>query len=76
MAKKIHVEAVRARVLRDVMIDGVAYRCDQIIEGDAALIARHADALDAHPDAVAYCLTHGLGIVFVHPTRVDIDPVM
>jgi hypothetical protein len=73
MAKKLIASAVRARVLRDFVLDGVAYHCDQIIEADAAVIAQHADALDAHPDAVAYCMTHHLGLVFVHPSAARAD---
>lgn len=50
---------VPARVLMDVVIDGVAYHNGQVVEVDERTLARTDGALDPHPDAVAYALGQG-----------------
>ncbi len=60
---------VTARVLADSVIDGVAYRIDQVVELAADVAALNTDALDPHADAVAYALSQGASvIVHVPPT--------
>ena len=49
------------RVLADVTIAGVRYLSNDVIEGlPASLVEQHAEAVDAHPDAVAYARTLGM----------------
>ena len=60
MAKKeASAKSNAVRILRDVHVDGITYRPDEVVEfADAsALIAD--GAADAHPDAVAYALSIG-----------------
>src|SRR5687768_16256859 len=44
-----------ARVLVDVMVNGVLVRSGSLLVVDAEAIASLGDQVDAHPDAVAYC---------------------
>lgn len=54
MAEK-KVTLKKARVLLDCLIDGIAYRCNQLIEAEAAIIdkAEKDGVADSHPSAVA-----------------------
>lgn len=59
---------VQARVLADLSIDGVPYRVDQVIELAAELAALYPNALDPHPDAVAWAVAQGAVPIIHLPT--------
>lgn len=48
----------KARILVDKNIDGVHYKCNQVIDADSALIKElvKEGAADDHPDAVKHCI--------------------
>lgn len=47
----------KARILVDKLIDGVQYKCNQVIDADSALIKElvKEGAVDDHPSAVKHC---------------------
>lgn len=49
-------ETTRVRILTDQQVDGTLYRCDQVADLDAAMLAAAVEQgwADPHPDAVAY----------------------
>jgi len=46
------------RVLRDIVVDGVQYLCDQVVAFPERVLAglQENGSIDAHPDAVKHCI--------------------
>lgn len=46
------------RVLRDIVVDGVQYLCDQVVSFPENVLAglQENGSVDAHPDAVKHCI--------------------
>lgn len=46
------------RVLRDIVVDGVQYLCDQVVAFPERVLAglQENGSVDSHPDAVKHCL--------------------
>jgi len=61
--------AVVALVLMDAVIAGVRLRCGQLVQADPALLAQHADVVDAERAAVAARRAEG-----IDPIAIDAVP--
>lgn len=46
------------RVLRDIVVDGIQYLCDQVVSFPENVLAglQQNGSVDAHPDAVQHCI--------------------
>jgi hypothetical protein len=45
----------KARVLLRIIVNGVIYEPNQLLEAEESVIRSLTGQVDAHPDAVAYC---------------------
>jgi len=72
MAKKTIF--IATRILATVMLDGLTYKPDQVVEFEAGIANDLADqgAVDKHKDAVAYAVTQGAKAIR-HPAK-DPEP--
>ena len=64
----------KVRILADCLIDGVAYKSNQLVEIDAEIVKPHIKEgnVDAAKDAVDYCLSEGVELVtHVSPAAED-----
>lgn len=61
-----------ARVLRDIVVDGIQYLCDQVVSFPELVLAGlvASGAVDPHPDAVAHCIDVLEKEIIVHESPV------
>lgn len=64
---------VQARVLVDFPLEGLQYKCDQVVKlpDDVAKALQANGIIDTHKDAVAYALSENGNKVLVHETEAD-----
>jgi len=62
----------KVRVLVDGAIDGVFYRCNDVVNLPDTLAKAHADAVDAGKEAVSYALSINEGVVIEHVVAVEV----
>lgn len=64
---------VGARVLVDFQLEGLQYKCDQVVKlpDDVAKALQANGIIDTHKDAVAYATAENEGRVLVHETEAE-----
>jgi len=59
-------KTVKARVLVDCGIDGVNYKCNQVMEADKDLVEAHKEYLDDNKKSVDFCINELGAKVITH----------
>lgn len=67
----------KVRILTDVKIDGVSYQANQVVDLPAATAKAQqaAGAVDAHKEAVAYCVNELGAVAVIHDIKAADDVV-
>ena len=52
-----------ARVLIDCTLEGVDYKCNQVVDIDKDIIKTHKEYLDDNKKGVEYCLKEGAKVI-------------
>ncbi len=73
----VAVAGIAGRVLRDIVVDGIEYLCDQVVSFPAPVLAGLLanGSVDQHPDAVKHCVDVLGNEVVEHVVAAVVDAV-